>query len=187
MPVVTSKDGALARIGSAPRAFDYDDISLVPRRASTLTHRADALPEVAVGPARLRIPLVAAPMPDVCGWEMCEALAGLGGLGLVHRFQSVAEQVEEYRRAAAAGAVGAGIGVTGDFRERFTALVEAGCRIICLDTANGAHSQVAVAMSWAKEAAPDAFLIAVVVIVILASVGKKVNNVFSNISSGLSS
>jgi IMP dehydrogenase/GMP reductase len=157
---VSSTNGALNRVGSAPRAFDYDDLSLVPRRASTLPHRADAQPEVEIGPARLRVPMIAAPMPDVCGWEMCQALARLGALGLVHRFQTVAEQVADYRRAAEAGAVGAGIGVTGDFRERFTALVEAGCPIICLDTANGAHHQVATALSWARETAPGAFLIA---------------------------
>ena len=157
---MSQRDGALGRVEAAPRAFDYDDISLVPRRASTLLHRADARPEVQVGPATLRIPLVAAPMPDVCGWEMCEELARLGGLGLVHRFQTVESQVDEYRNAAVSGPVGAGIGVTGDFRERFSALVEAGCRIICLDTANGAHDQVATAMGWAKEAAPESFLIA---------------------------
>ncbi|MGI8846834.1 MAG: guanosine monophosphate reductase [Candidatus Dormibacteria bacterium] len=154
-----SRDGALGRALGAPRAFDYDDISLTPRRPSGLEHRADGHPHVSVGPAALTVPLIGAPMPDVCGWEMCRALASMGALGIVHRFHSVREQVGEYQRAAEAGKVGAAVGVTGDFRERFTALSEAGCRIICLDTANGAHEQVATALSWAREAAPGSFLI----------------------------
>jgi len=105
------------------------------------------------------MPVMGSPMPDVCGWEMCQALASLGALGIVHRFHAISEQVAEYRRAAEAGAVGAAVGVTGDFRERFSALTEAGCAIVCLDTANGAHEQVATALSWARETAPDCFLI----------------------------
>ena len=154
------ENDALQRALDAPHSFDYDDISLVPRRASTLTHRSDASPAVTLGPATLRVPLIGAPMPDVCGYEMCHALAELGALGLVHRFQSIESQVDEYVRAAKAGAVGAGCGVTGDYEERFTALLKAGCRIICLDTANGAHSQVAAAMQWLRAQSEDVFIIA---------------------------
>jgi IMP dehydrogenase/GMP reductase len=56
--------------------------------------------------------------------------------------------------------VGAAVGITGDFRERFSALHAAGCRIVCLDTANGAHLQVAAAIDRIRDAAPDAFVIA---------------------------
>src|ERR1035437_4538178 len=75
--------------GPLPLAFDYDHVSLVPRVASTLTPRADAEPEVTVGPVRLRLPLLGAPMPDVCGPEMCRALAAGGALGVPARFQPV--------------------------------------------------------------------------------------------------
>ncbi len=158
-PPLDTSDRALR----APFTFDYDDISLVPRRASSLPHRSDARPTVDLGPVSLTVPIVGSPMPDVCGPEMCEALAAAGALGLLHRFQSIEEEVEQFRsatRRAGEGRVGAAVGVTGDFRERFAALVGAGCRVLCLDTANGAHEQVGAALVWARERCADAFLMA---------------------------
>jgi IMP dehydrogenase/GMP reductase len=145
-------------------AIDFSNLALVPRNVSSITHRAEVRCDVALGQANLDIPLISSPMPDVSGPEMCVALGGLGGLGVLHRFQPLRAQVEQFASAAAAvppgRVVGAAVGITGDFRERFTALCEAGCRVVCLDTANGAHVQVASAIEWVKRAAPDAYVIA---------------------------
>ena len=162
-PLPVRTRSPLACLGEAPLAFDYDDISLVPRHASSLPHRSDARPAVNLGAISLEVPILASPMPDVCGPQMCEALAEAGAFGILHRFQSVDEEVEEFRktsRTTGPAAVGAAIGVTGDYRERFDALVEAGCRTICLDTANGAHHQVGVALTWTRERRDDVTLIA---------------------------
>ncbi len=151
-------------LSEAPHAADFPDLSLVPRTISTVAHRAMVSPEVAFGPVVLRGPLVGSPMPDVCGPDMCRTLAELGCLGILHRFQPLDEQVGQFTQAvaelAADRAVGAAVGITGDFRDRFTALHGAGCRIVCLDTANGAHAQLAAAIEWVKQTAPDAFVIA---------------------------
>ena len=148
-------------LGDLPVAFDYDHLSMVPRTASSLTHRADADPSVMVGPLTLAMPLVGAPMPDVCGPEMCRALSAAGALGILHRFQPVADQVMEFAEAHAGEpvSVAAAIGVTGVHRERFSRLYDAGCRVFCLDTANGAHEQVADAMAWIRNQADDVFII----------------------------
>jgi len=143
------------------RAFDYDDVTLVPRVASTLAHRSEADPQVSVGEGELQVPLIGSPMPDVCGVEMCLALASQGALGILHRFQPVDAEVRELRAVLATGGpVGAAIGVTGDYQLRLHRLVEAGCRIVCIDTANGAHFQVAEAVEWIRERSPDIFVIA---------------------------
>lgn len=142
-------------------AFDYDEITLVPRVASTLSHRADAVPTVRLGSVLLQAPVLGSPMPDVCGVEMCIALAAHGALGILPRFQTVEAQVADLRAVLQrGGAVGAAIASTGDYRERFRHLVDAGCRIICIDTANGAHAQVAEAVAWIRRQQPDVFLIA---------------------------
>ena len=148
-------------LGDLPVAFDYDHLSLVPRIASSLTHRADASPEVRLGPLLLRMPLIGAPMPDVCGPEMCQSLAGAGALGVLHRFQPVEDQVRQFDASHrnAPTSVGAAVGVTGDYRERFVGLYGAGCRIFCLDTANGAHEQVGAAVEWIRSQADDVFVI----------------------------
>ena len=149
-------------LADLPVAFDYDHLSLVPRVASTLSHRSDASPQVAMGPLLLRLPLLAAPMPDVCGPLMCRALGSEGALGVLHRFQSVDEQVAGFNEShdGAPTTVAAAVGVTGDYRDRFIGLYGAGCRIVCLDTANGAHEQVGAAVEWIRGQADDVFVIA---------------------------
>ncbi len=156
--------GTLGELLQAGFAFDYDNLTLAPRVVSTVTHRADAAPGVRFGSAALQIPLLGSPMPDVCGTEMCRALAGSGALGVLHRFQPIEDQVAGYCAAVedtADGAhVAAAIGVTGDFQARFAALYTAGCRIFCLDTANGAHEQSGRALEWVRAQAKDVFILA---------------------------
>jgi IMP dehydrogenase len=151
---------ALAEVERAPHAFDFDHVSLVPRVASSLRHRSDADPAAALGPLRLELPLVGSPMPDVCGPQMCAALAEQGTAGVLHRFHTVDEQVRQLRELSVRRDVPVAVGVTGDYQERFAALHDAGARIICLDTANGAHDQVARAIDWIQRQASDVFLIA---------------------------
>lgn len=148
-----------------PVAFDYDHVSLAPRIVSEVAHRGDACTEADFGPVHLQLPILGSPMPDVCGTEMAKALAKHGALGILHRFDSIESQVTAFRDAGNArpgqsACVGAAVGVTGDYQQRFVALYEAGCRVICLDTANGAHRQVATAMDWIKNKHRDVFLIA---------------------------
>jgi IMP dehydrogenase len=144
-----------------PRAFDFDDVSLVPRVPSTLAHRTEAVPAVDFGPVQLTVPLIGSPMPDVCGVDMCQALGAHGALGVLPRFQPVDEQAAELRVIAAAGGpLAAALGVTGDYRDRFARIIDTGCRIVCLDTANGAHQQVANAIRWVRDQDPTVFLIA---------------------------
>jgi IMP dehydrogenase len=146
-------------------AFNYDHLTLVPRIVSTLQHRADARPEIRVGPFQLALPLIGSPMPDVCGEKMCRVLAQEGALGILHRFQPIESQQHEFELVhhqsdTESPAVGAAIGITGDYQERFQALYAAGCRLFCLDTANGAHLQVKQAMGWIRGQASDVFLLA---------------------------
>jgi len=162
-PLTAEVHATLARLAELPLAFDYDEISLVPRHASSLPHRSDARTDVQFGPVSLEVPILGSPMPDVCGPEMCEALADAGAMGILHRFQTIDEEVAQFRAASrklGAGAVGASLAVTGDYRERFEELVGAGCRVFCLDTANGAHHQVGVALAWARERSDDVVLVA---------------------------
>ena len=148
----------------ASAAIDFPGLSLVPRVVSSVTRRASVHCHVRLGDVVLDGPLIASPMPDVCGPEMCRTLAELGCLGVLHRFQPIEAQVEQFTRATAGlranRAVGAAVGITGDFLERFAALHAAGCRIVCLDTANGAHTRVAAAVAAVKRRAPDAFVMA---------------------------
>jgi IMP dehydrogenase len=132
---------------------------------SEVAHRGDVAVDVMFGPLALRLPILGSPMPDVCGTEMARALARHGALGILHRFDSIESQAAAYQEASAGsgagkGCVGAAVGVSGDYQQRVAALYEAGCRVICLDTANGAHRQVAAAIQWVKRQHGDVFILA---------------------------
>ena len=134
------------------KALVYDDISLVPRVVSEQPHR-DGDTSVEFCGVKLKYPLIASPMPDVCSGQMAHRLAGVGCMGIIHRFQTIEQQVSEYtytdtplRKMFACA-----IGVTGDYQERVRALYEQGCRIFCLDTANGANIMVKKAIQWIRE------------------------------------
>jgi len=89
-----------------------------------------------------KLPLISAPMDSVTGAEMCYWMWKNGGLGILHRFCSIDEQVEMVKAIKALdqnAIIGAAIGANGDYLERAKALEEAGIHIICVDIAHG-HS-----------------------------------------------
>lgn len=73
----------------------YDDVLLIPQR-SFIDHRADvSLQTNLTKNIKLHIPLVSANMDTVTEAEMAIAMAREGGLGIIHRFMTIEEQVEE--------------------------------------------------------------------------------------------
>jgi IMP dehydrogenase len=145
----------------------YDQISLIPTQVSTLEHRADADTGVEFGGIRLKVPIIAAPMPDVTNGEMARKLAALGSFGWVHRFQTPDEQQaqiypEEYAPykdlprtlgiAIPAKLPEADL-IVGRFYHGF------GVRIFCLDTANGASETVRKTIERLKTLYPEIFLV----------------------------
>jgi len=81
-----------------PLALTYDDVLIVPRR-STLTSRSQANTKTKLTQKiNLNIPVVSSNMDTVTESEMAIALARLGGIGIIHRFMTIEENVEEIKR-----------------------------------------------------------------------------------------
>jgi IMP dehydrogenase len=81
-----------------PLALTFDDVLLVPRR-SRLRSRGDVSTRTQLTRRiALEIPVLSANMDTVTTAPMAIALAQLGGLGVVHRFLSVADEVAEVTR-----------------------------------------------------------------------------------------
>ncbi len=150
----------------------YDDIWLVPRLVSTLEHRSEADTSIECFGIKLSLPLISSPMPDVCNGEMAYNLAKLGSLGIIHRFQPINEHIkqflwsknssnsirEETYKEIQNKRIASAVGVTGEYQKRFIGLYDSGCRIFCLDTANGANQQVKNTVNWIRsivETKPD--------------------------------
>lgn len=135
----------------------YDDIWATPRRLSTLDSRSEADTSVVFCGQRVQFPIIAAPMPDVCDNNMAEELCKLGGFGIIHRFQSIEAQSKGLIKSLHYGCA---IGVTGDYLERYEELYKNGCRIFCIDVANGFSMLTGKCFYAIKNAHPDIRVIA---------------------------
>ncbi len=147
------------------KKLDYKDVTIISTQISSIDSRNKVLLDgIDVFDIKLTVPMIASPMPDVCNGKMAAKLSNLGALGIIHRFQSIEDQVFQFEEnlynnesdrfeipvAVSKNNIACAIGVTGDYQRRFKALYRAGCRIFCLDTANGANIQVCEAIKWIR-------------------------------------
>ena len=63
---------------------------------SNLNSRDDVETIIKFGNFKLKNPIIAAPMPDVCESEMAVALWNYGALGIMHRFMSKEDQIKAF-------------------------------------------------------------------------------------------
>ncbi len=78
-------------------ALTFDDVLLVPRRASVHPRELDVSTQL-TRRIRINIPLVSAPMDTVTEAALAIALAQEGGIGIIHRNLSIEEQTREVRK-----------------------------------------------------------------------------------------
>ena len=146
---------------SGNETFSFDDILLIPQK-SDIPSRDDIDISVSRGYLKMSLPIVSSPMDTVTESAMASQMSAAGGLGILHRCNTVDAQVEMARKSLSSGAtnVAAATGITGDFLTRARALKAAGVYTFCLDVAHGHH----VAMERAIKAMKDSFGEEVVVI-----------------------
>jgi len=81
-----------------PLGLAYDDVLIVPRRSAIASRRDVDTRTSFTRRIDLAVPIVSANMDTVTEAAMAIALAQLGGIGVLHRFQPLAEQAEEVER-----------------------------------------------------------------------------------------
>ncbi len=78
--------------------LSYDDVLLVPK-LSPIKSRRDISTETRLTKnIKLKIPIVSANMDTVTEADMAIAMAQVGGIGIIHRFNSIEQQVEEVKK-----------------------------------------------------------------------------------------
>ncbi len=78
-------------------AFSYDDVLLVPRRSAVLPDQVDTSTHFTPG-IRIAIPVVSAAMDTVTEARMAIGLARQGGIGVIHKRQSIDAQATMVRQ-----------------------------------------------------------------------------------------
>ena len=129
-------------------SLSFDDVLLVPQY-SDIESRKVLSTKNSLGDIGLDLPIISSPMDTVTEVGMVFAMDTHGGLGIIHRYNSPAEQAQLAKVAKLKGLtnVGAAIGVTGDYLERAQALVEEGANVLCVDVAHGHHSMMKTALA----------------------------------------
>jgi IMP dehydrogenase len=119
--------------------FTFDDVLIRPG-ASSMEPSEASLKSTIAG-LELSVPFLSAAMDRVTDARLAIALGKLGGLGVLHRNDSVDEQVKMVKEVKAAGLLCAA--ACGPFHaERAKALDEAGCDLIVIDCAHGHNLNV---------------------------------------------
>ncbi len=75
-------------------ALTFDDVLLVPRYSNILPREANLDTRLTRG-ISLKIPLVSAAMDTVTEWRLAIAIAQEGGVGIIHKNMTAAEQARQ--------------------------------------------------------------------------------------------
>ncbi|HJS19895.1 MAG TPA: IMP dehydrogenase [Anaerolineales bacterium] len=79
-------------------ALTYDDVLLVPQYSDVDSRRALSTKSWLTKKISLQVPIVSANMDVVTESEMAITMAREGGIGMIHRFMTIAEQARQIRR-----------------------------------------------------------------------------------------
>ena len=162
-------------------SLTYDDIQLVPQYSTVPSRTQIDLKTLVSRRYGILNPIVASPMDTVCGLEMAYKIFLLGGVGCIHRFNSIEEQskiikelyhriyseewgnqfeswgvmVDNWHSEIPHVPIMASIGVSESDKDRAKSLVDNGCNIIIIDVAHGHHKNVEKMLEWCKENLDD--------------------------------
>jgi IMP dehydrogenase len=159
----------------------YDDIQLVPQYSEIPSRTKINLKTLVSRRYGILNPIVASPMDTVCELEMAYKIFLLGGVGCIHRFNTIQEQskiikelyhriyseewgnqfeswgvmVDNWHSEIPHIPIMASIGVSESDKDRAKSLVDSGCNIIVIDVAHGHHKNVEKMLMWCKNNLDD--------------------------------
>ncbi len=79
-------------------ALSYDDVLLVPKHSHIKSRRDVSTETRLTKKIKLKMPIISANMDTVTEADMAIAMAQLGGIGIIHRFNTLEQQVEEVKK-----------------------------------------------------------------------------------------
>lgn len=144
------------------RALTYNDVLITPCKSEVRSRMDPDLSTNLTKNIKIDLPFISANMDTVTEKEMAIGMAKLGGVGILHRFMSVEDQVAQAKDVADSGArvVAASIGVNQDFQDRAKALIDAGVNLITVDIAHGHALSMIETTDWLKKTFPNIDVIA---------------------------
>ncbi len=120
-------------------ALTFDDVLLIPAYNH---HESRRVVDIGVTDRRntlsLKLPIISSNMDTITESKMANFMSSKGGIGALHRFLSIEDNIAEFK--ACTGKVFVSIGCTQAELERAAALRDAGAEYFCVDVAH-AHAK----------------------------------------------
>ncbi|MFN3981309.1 MAG: IMP dehydrogenase [Caldilinea sp.] len=80
------------------KGLTFDDVLLAPRRSSVRSRSDVDVSSFLTNKLRLAVPILSANMDTVTEWRMAVSMARAGGIGVLHRFMTIEQQVRQVAR-----------------------------------------------------------------------------------------
>ncbi len=161
MGLIFTAQGILER----SRGLTFDDVLLMPRHSEMNSRLAPQLSSRVTKNFNLKTPIISANMDTVTESTMALKMAELGGLGILHRFMSPQDQVNQVKlireKIRALGLpIAASIGVKEEGMRRADMLADAGVDIFTIDIAHGDSVMMFETLDYVKKKYPKIDVIA---------------------------
>lgn len=141
------------------KLITFDDVLIAPK-FSFLRSRKDVDTSTMLGHMTLSLPIISANMDTITGPNMAYAMTRAGGIGCLHRFSSVEQNVCDFLQVSIhKQPVIVSIGLGENELVRAKALYEEGADMYCLDVAHGAQISVVEQYHALKELLPNSYII----------------------------
>ena len=140
-------------------AITFDDVLLVPAYNHYESRRmVETKVSDRTGKLSLNLPVMSSNMDTITEHTMANFMSTKGGIGVLHRFMSVDENIAEFKKCT--GNVFVSIGCSDAELERAKALHHAGANYFCIDVAHGHAKYVGHTLKLLRELLPNACLMA---------------------------
>jgi len=128
------------------KAYTYDDVSIVScdEPCSISSRKGDNLDLTSQLSKRysLKLPYIASPMDTICGVKMAKKMSEIGCAGYLHRFNSIADQIDQLQEQEFDSLVHIAIGKND--LDRVERMLDVGINVqtVLVDVAHGNHADI---------------------------------------------
>lgn len=148
------------------KGLTFDDVLLMPRHSEINSRSIPELKTRVTKNFNLDLPFISANMDTVTEFEMAKEMGRLGGLGIIHRFMPVEEQIKQVKMLRELKSeipnliVAASIGVKEEGMKRADLLADSGVELLTLDIAHGDSVMMFETLDYVKKRYPKIEIIA---------------------------
>lgn len=141
------------------QAITYDDVLLVPNYNNYESRRhVDISKKDRTGKLQLDLPILTANMDSVTESPMANFIGERGGMGVLHRFLTIEENINEFKKCKHKAFIS--VGCSEAELERAVALRDAGAEYFCIDVAHAHGKYVGATLKKLRELLPNGCIMA---------------------------